>query len=146
MVKKVECFKIDESPNYPGKWVIRPVHENFHLERTNGSFNLIAARLMNLSYAQYLRFCRDICGAEIYGKNTKYPIAYFKNTPVLGQLVRLLNNRANLVLWEREHPDWQAHAQQVLEAQKAREETFKRHEELIAKYGGKGNVSDKGNS
>lgn len=112
---QIKCFEIEESPYNPGKWMICPVHENFHLTSTSGSYNLICARLMNLSYAQYLRFCRDICGAEIIGKNTKYPVAYFSRGERLQALCRLLNSRANLVLWCREHPDWRQHQIQLAE-------------------------------
>ena len=114
---RVECFVIEESPFNPGKWVITPKHENFLLKSTTGSFNIICARLMNLSYAQYLRFCRDVVGGEIVGKGHKYPVVYFQRGERLQAFVRLLNTRANLVLWEREHPDWEEH-QKMLEKYK----------------------------
>lgn len=113
-MKKVECFRLTESPYNPGKWLIEPIHENFLLKYTEGSYNIIAARLLNLSYAQYLRFCRDICGAEIIGKGHKYPMAYFKKDGRSSILVRLLNNRANLILWNRDHPDWYEHQEELL--------------------------------
>ena len=104
-----QCFYAEESSYHPGKYMIRVNCENFHIGQAEGSLNLIQARLLNLSYAQYLRFCRDIGGAEIFGKNTKYPVAYFAEGERLSQIVKLLNKRANLVLWEREHPQWQEH-------------------------------------
>lgn len=109
----IQCFTIEESSTYPGKCSIGINHDKFHLDRTEGSFNLICARLMNLSYAQWLRFCRDVCGATIVGKHNLYPVPYFPHGNRLSALVRLLNSRATLVLWEREHPDWEAHAQAV---------------------------------
>ena len=112
---KVKCFIREESASHPGKWIVRPVHENFHLEHTEGSFNVICARLFNLSYADYLRMCRDCFGAEIIGKGSFYPVAYFKRSKELDALVELLNTRANLILWEREHPDHEEHAQFVKE-------------------------------
>ena len=112
---KVKCFIRDESASYPGKWIVRPVHENFHLDSTNGSFNVICARLMGLTYPQYLRMCRDCFGAEIIGKNSNYPVAYFKRSKELDALIDNLNVRANLVLWEREHPDFEEHAAFVKE-------------------------------
>jgi hypothetical protein len=54
--------------------------------------------------------CRDCFGAEIIGKGSKYPVAYFKLSKGLNDLIEQLNARANLVLWEREHPDFEAHA------------------------------------
>lgn len=112
---KVKCFIRDESASHPGKWIVRPVLDNFHLDSTSGSFNVICARLFNLDYPQYLRMCRDCFGAEIIGKNSKYPVAYFKRSKELDALIDNLNARANLVLWERGHPDFEEHAEYVKE-------------------------------
>lgn len=114
-MKNVKCFYKEESASHPGKWIIRPMHENFHLNSTSGSFNVICARLMCLSYSDYLRMCRDCFGAEIIGKGSHYPVAYFKRSEELDALIKLLNARANAVLWEREHPDHKAHAELVKE-------------------------------
>ena len=114
-MKKVKCFIKDESASYPGKYIIRPVHENFHLDSTEGSFGVICARLFGLSYANYLRMCRDCFGAEIMGKNSMYPVAYFKRSKELDAVIDNLNARANMVLWEREHPDYDEHAAYVKE-------------------------------
>ena len=114
-MKKVKCFEREESANYPGKYIIRSVHDNFHLDYTEGSFNIICARLMGLSYSDYLRMCRDCFGAEIIGKGSNYPVAYFKLSQELMDLIEQLNARANLVLWEREHPDFEEHAAYVKE-------------------------------
>jgi hypothetical protein len=35
--------------------------------------------------------------------------------------VRLLNTRANLVLWEKEHPQWREHQQELAEYKEKRE-------------------------
>ena len=112
---KVKCFMRDESPLQPGKYIIRPIHDAFHLDYTEGSFAVICARLFNLDYPDYLRMCRDCFGAELIGKGTNYPIAYFKRSKELDALVDLLNARANLVLWERENPDHDEHAAFVKE-------------------------------
>lgn len=107
---KVEYFVLEESPCRPGKYTIRLDFDKFPSQlSTSGSFNLLPARLLNLSYAQYLRFCRDIVGGEIAGKNMVYPVAYFNKTMTTNAFVRLLNSRMNLVVWEREHPDWREH-------------------------------------
>ena len=99
---KKECFFYEESPYNPNKYIIKLNYENMPLKFTIGSYNLLAARLLNLSYPQYLRMCRDLLNAEIIGKDKKYPVAYFKKDKLLFQLVKLLNARANLALLERE--------------------------------------------
>ena len=114
-MNKVKVFYRDESAYHPGKWMIRPIQDNFHLDSTEGSFNIICARLMGLTYPQYLRMCRDCFGAEIVGKNSYYPVAYFKRSKELDALIDNLNARANLVLWERAHPNYEEHAAFVKE-------------------------------
>ena len=114
-MKKVKVFYRDESATQPGKYLIRADQDKFHLDSTEGSFNVICARLMGLTYAQYLRMCRDCFGAEIIGKGDTYPVAYFKPSQELQDLLDNLNVRANLVLWEREHPDFEEHAEYVKE-------------------------------
>ena len=114
-MKKIKIFYRDESANHPGKYMIRADLEKFYLNYTEGSYNIIGARLMGLTYAQYLRMCRDVYGAEIIGKNSPYPVPYFKLSQGLMDLIEELNARANLVLWEREHPDFEEHAAFVKE-------------------------------
>ena len=114
-MKKIKVFSREESVSYPGKYIIRVDLDKFHLNYTEGSYNVICARIMGLSYAQYLRMCRDCFGAEIIGKGSMYPVAYFKFSEKLVDLVESLNARANLVLWEREHPDFEDHAAYVKE-------------------------------
>lgn len=114
-MKKIKVFYRDESASYPGKYMIRADLEKFYLNYTEGSYNVIQARLMGLTYAQYLRMCRDCFGAEIIGKGSTYPVPYFKLSKELNDLIEQLNARANLVLWEREHPDFEQHAQYVKE-------------------------------
>ena len=104
-MNKIKCFKYEESQYHPGKYIISPIYENLPLIKTDGSYSILPARLMNLTYAQYLRMCRDLLGAEIIGKNSLYPIALFKRDDTFIQFIKLLNARANLILFEREHPD-----------------------------------------
>ena len=112
-MNKVKIFYRDESASYPGKYMIRVDLDKFHLDCTEGSYNVIGARLIGLTYAQYLRMCRDCFGAEIIGKGSLYPVPYFKLSKGLNDLIDQLNARANLVLWEREHPDFEEHLQIV---------------------------------
>ena len=114
-MKKVKCFVREESNCHPGKYIIRPVYENFYLNSTEGSFNIICARLLGISYANFLRLCRDEFGAEIIGKDSMYPVAYFNRSKELDALIDNLNARANLIIWEREHPNYKQHEEYVKE-------------------------------
>ena len=92
-----KIFFLDESPYQPGKYTIRMNFDLLPSMTTSGSFNLLPARLLNLSYADYLRFCRDVYKAEIIGKNSMYPVAYFKNDAATGELIRTLNERISQI-------------------------------------------------
>lgn len=92
-------FKFESSPIMQNKkYIITIDTAAFNMHNTTGSFNIIAARLMGLSYPQYLRMCRDVFGATIVGKNTNYPVAYFDMGDGLLALINSLNKRANCVL------------------------------------------------
>lgn len=98
-------FSIEESPVYKHKKVIRVNSDNLPFPNgIDGSFNLLPARLLNLSYADYLRYARDRLGAELVGKNKRYVNAYFEDTPELHALVRLLNKRMEYVMSEYNDP------------------------------------------
>lgn len=120
-MKKIEYFVLEESPTRPGKFTISLKFDRFPSQlRTSGSYNILPARLLNLSYAQYLRFCRDIVGGEIVGKRAIYPVAYFTKSVTTNAFLRLLNSRMNLVVWEREHPDWREHEEYLKQKEAAK--------------------------
>ena len=50
-MKKEKIFYRDECVSHPGKYIIRADHEKFHLDSTEGSFAIIGARLVGLTYA-----------------------------------------------------------------------------------------------
>ena len=94
----MEYFIFDESPIQKGKFLLKPNHSLLPLNGTKGSYNLLAARLMNLSYADFLRMCRDLYGAEIIGKKSLYPVAYFSDCKVGQSLINELNKRVKILL------------------------------------------------
>ena len=93
----------------PNHYVIRINHEKFKLGPTVGSYNLIMARLCGISYANFLRMCRDSFGAVIIGKGTYYPVAYFDDPLIARGMCEFLNAMATIVLWNDEHPDFEEH-------------------------------------
>jgi hypothetical protein len=94
-------FYLEESPYYPGKYRVAINFDTLLGIRTAGSYNLLPARLLCLSYAEYLRFCRDELGAEITGKKCMYPVAYFPNKASAAGLIDNLNARMALVEYNR---------------------------------------------
>lgn len=95
MTKKY--FYLEESSYHPGKYKISMNFDMLPGIRTTGSYNLLSARLLGLSYAEYLRYCRDIYKAEIIGKNNMYPVAYFKDNIATGDLIKMLNDRMSQI-------------------------------------------------
>ena len=106
----VRCMKkyfyLDESPFYKNKYMICLNHDLFLFPTgTTGSFNVFIARVLNLSYADFLRYCRDRLGAELIGKNKRYVVPYFdKNNQSTSALNKLLNTRMEYIMNEHEHP------------------------------------------
>lgn len=98
-------FFLEESPFYRDKYVIKLNHEKFLFPTgTEGSFNVIVARVLNLSYASYLRYARDKLGAELIGKGTRYVIPYFVKDNNSKALIDLLNSRMKYIMNEHDYP------------------------------------------
>lgn len=115
-----KVFYMDESAINPGLWMIRVHVDLLPFSTTIGSLNVLPARLLNLTYAQYLRFCRDILFADVRGKNKLYPVPYFKRDALLDQFIKLLNARTEFVLWEDDHPDYEEHLKALEDFKKMR--------------------------
>lgn len=69
-----------------------------------GAGAVLLARISGLSFPDYLRMCRDIGGAELIGKNTLYPVPYFKFTEGLYAITKWLNKRAEYFVYRHDHP------------------------------------------
>lgn len=91
-------FKTEESPASVKKYLIVPNFEKLPLYSTTGSFAILPARLMGITYASYLRLCRDEYGAEVIGKGTYYPIPYFNEEKRAKELLKELENRVEKIL------------------------------------------------
>jgi hypothetical protein len=104
-MKTLKIFKAEKSAIHQNKWIITIDHDNFYCKSTIGSYHVLEARVMGLSYANYLRMCRDIYHAEVIGKGSLYPVAYFTYCSDASEVVRQLNIRATAIVWNKEHPD-----------------------------------------
>jgi hypothetical protein len=78
--------------------IIRINFNKLPLFYTKGSYTIIMARLLNLSFSDFLRYCRDVHEAKIVGKNTLYPVLYFKKEEKAQNLIKMLNKNVELVL------------------------------------------------
>lgn len=90
-------FYLEQSP-INNKWIIKLDDSLFkYFDKPSGSYNVLPARVLGISYANFLRLCRTECGATIIGKNEKYPITYFERSDEVMALLKTLNLRMKLV-------------------------------------------------
>lgn len=98
-------FYLDVSPIYTNKYILRPNIANLPFPKgTSGSYSVLVSRVLNLSYADYLRYARDRLGAELVGKKSKYVIAYFDRNEITNEFVKLLNKRMEYIMNEQKFP------------------------------------------
>lgn len=98
-------FYLDESPIYKNKYIIRLNHDKFLFPTgTSGSYNVFIARVLNLSYADYLRYSRDRLGAELIGKQSRYVVAYYDKNQATEAFIKLLNKRMEYIMHEHNFP------------------------------------------
>lgn len=98
-------FYLDESPIYKNKYIIQLNHDKFLFPTgTSGSYNVFIARVLNLSYADYLRYSRDRLGAELIGKQSRYVVAYYDKNQATETFVKLLNKRMEYIMHEHSFP------------------------------------------
>lgn len=90
-------FYLEESPLNPGKYTVRLDFSLLPIWSTS-SYNVLMARVMGLDWAEFLRYCRDVAGADVWGKGHLYPVPYFSNTPEARQLVMTLNTRLSEIV------------------------------------------------
>ncbi len=98
-----QYYHLEESVGNPGKYII---HLNFDEPTlpamyTAGSYNVLMARLMNMPYCEFLRFCRDRYGADVQGRKNMYPLPIFEKNEKTMELVKELNIRMTIVVDER---------------------------------------------
>ena len=96
-------YHLEESVSNPGKYLIHLNFDEPTLPRmfTAGSYNVLMARLLNMPYSEFLRFCRDCYGADIQGRKCMYPLPVFENNAKTMELVKMLNERMTIVVEER---------------------------------------------
>lgn len=94
-----DYFIFDESPCYPGKYKVILGREGLPFKSpVVGSYGVFAARLLGLSWTDYLRYCRDVWDAELVGRNSTYVLAYFPMNEKSEKFRKMLNERLNLIL------------------------------------------------
>lgn len=99
-------FYLHNHPAYQDKYSIYfNFPDEYFPKGTNGSYDVFIARLLGLSYPDYLRYARDRLGAELIGKNKRYITVLFNyNNSTVQIFIQLLNKRMEYIINEREFP------------------------------------------
>lgn len=99
-------FSIEESAAYPKKYKLVFNPAKFRTTSTTGSYLVMGARVLGISYPSFLRLCRDSFDAELYGKNTLYPLVVFPDKLKANLLCRTLNAFANDIMYEVDQAEY----------------------------------------
>ena len=99
-------FYLQNHPVYQDKYVIYfDCPTKYFPNGTSGSYDVFIARLLNLSYPDYLRWARDRLGAELIGKEKRYVTVLFNgNNSTVQVLIKVLNKRMEYIINEHDFP------------------------------------------
>lgn len=89
---------VKESAYNDGKWLIFYELDKMPFTAPHHTFHILGARILGLTYAEFLRMCRDWYDAIIVGKNSSYPIPYFNSKQKAKELAEVLNIRLSAIL------------------------------------------------
>lgn len=85
-----EAFVVKENPN--GKFILslsEQFYQDFPDFVCHQSYSILAARLMNMTYPTFLRYCATH-GGELVGKQG-YPATYFKSESDAKEIAKEIN-------------------------------------------------------
>lgn len=89
----MSIFQVKEGMN-EGTWMVGLTDAGYKMitpHRPSGSYNIVAARVLGLSYPDYLRFVRQNYSATLRGREG-YSCASYKNRKDCVAVVTLLND------------------------------------------------------
>lgn len=95
-----EYYFVEKSPTKENFYVIHLDFELFgdKLQTTQGSYGVLAARILGLNYPDYVRLCINNYDAVAVGKNSLYTSLFFSSLAKANELKDVLNNRLKDIL------------------------------------------------
>lgn len=99
-------FYLQNDSIYQDKYIIYfDCPSKYFPKGTDGSYDIFIARLLSLSYPDYLRWARDRLGAELIGKNKRYIKVLFNgNNSTVQIFIKVLNKRMEYIINEHDFP------------------------------------------
>ena len=79
-------------------WVHYSSLDGLPFKKPCGSYNVLKARLLNLSYGDFLLLARNNYNATLKGRDGGYIVEFFQNIEDAKQFASLLNGRLNKVI------------------------------------------------
>jgi len=87
-------FYIDESTIHKGLYCLRLNGENENWKVTGrANFNILPARMLGFAYPDYLNYCENELGADIFGREYEVPYPMFRDNLATRDFVTFLNER-----------------------------------------------------
>lgn len=94
-------FRLRRSQNNNKLFKIGFVGETYEISPTG--LKILPARLLKLSYPDYLQTCVDDFNAKIEIEDG-IPIPIFSKTDLVKLFLQILNARLEYIIWEKKHP------------------------------------------
>lgn len=95
---------IDENPYYNGTYLLIFKTNEYGWGQLPGHMGILGARLLQIDYVDYLRYCRDYYGAKIIGKKNAVSYLVFTDKKLVEKLAAELDRRLEIILNQNNVP------------------------------------------
>lgn len=90
----MNAFFLDQVPWSDDEYIISNRFDEIEMPMIQTSYQLLQARLVGMTYMEFLEFCRDSLGAKVTRRpNQRWGSIYFKDTAEVRKFVEVLNKK-----------------------------------------------------
>lgn len=90
----MKAFFLESCPWDLDTYVISNNFDQIVMPMINTSYQLLQARLVGMTYKEYLNFCKYSLGAEVIKRpNQRWAFIHFKDTSDTNKFIEILNNK-----------------------------------------------------
>lgn len=90
----MNAFFLDQIPWSEDEYIISNHFDEIEMPMIKTSYQLLQARLVDMTYKEYIDFCRDSLGAKVMKKpNQKWTSIYFEDTAKVRKFIEILNKK-----------------------------------------------------
>lgn len=92
----MKVFFLESCPWDLDTYVISNNFDKLDMPMINTSYQLLQARLVGMTYKEYLDFCKYSLGAEVIKRpNQRWAFVHFKDTADVNRFIEVLNHNFN---------------------------------------------------